>query len=308
MHTLNAMFGVKRVAGIAAICILLVLAAGLVGAAIIRRHHHDTVSSIGSTTPPVTSKATIASVYVTSESTKPAPLLAALGSSRALYATSGCHGATAMIGTANGGAKWSVLASPAQHILRVQIIDETHAWVIGADSSCRPTYYAIAATSGGWVPSSSVGPRWFLERKGIHLPNGRVSTPCGTSSPSPVALATAGSQRALVLCPKGLFRTDSGGRNWNPTGAVPYGHPVNLALTSGGHGALLIDGAPGCKGLRVALTSNAGKSWQPGSCLDSLKSPAGIALSSTGAGLATIGTTYTYQTSDFGATWQLVGS
>jgi hypothetical protein len=290
------------------ICILVVLAAGLVSAAIIRRHHHDTVNSLGSNRVAATPKVNIPAVYVTSASTKPSPVLSILGTGKAIYATSGCHGPTGVLGTTSGGFKWTAIASPALHILRAQIVDATHAWVVGGDSACHPTYYSISATSGGWVPSAKIGSIWFVVRNGIHIPNGRTSTPCGTTTPTPVALAPSGSRRALVVCAKGVFRTDSGGRNWNPTGAVPYGHPVNVALTGGGHGLLLLDGSTGCKGLRVARTSNDGKSWQSGSCLDELKPPAGVALLSTGAGLATVGTSSTYQTTDFGVTWQLSGS
>lgn len=300
------MFGVRRVAGVAAICLLLVVTVGLVGAALIRHRHHTVAPVVTSTDDSSTSQK-IAAAYVTAASAKPASLMSLSDTTHALLVRGGCSGKAVMIGTSNGGQTWTAVPTPAVHILRLQVVSSTKAWVIGADSTCHATYYSINVSGGGWVPAASIGSAWYSTRHGVHVPSGQLATPCAQPTPGPVSLAPSGRRNAIVVCAKGIYRTANAGRAWNQTGAVPDGHPVSAAL-NGQRAVMLLDGAPQCSGLRAVYSSDEGRTWRRGSCLGGLTPSAGVALTTTGGGLASDGRADTYVTTDNGASWRLATS
>jgi hypothetical protein len=232
----------------------------------------------------------------------PAPLLTESGPAFALVATGGCKADAQLFGSINNLYSLAGLTSPAKHILRVTATGPSSAWLVGADTNCRPTYYATTDKGLNWSASNSLGRVWVPSDRGVRAPSGSTSSPCGSKSPEPIALAVSTPRQAMVICRVGVFRTVDAGATWLSVDTLPAGRPVNLALTKNGHGVLLLTGLGDCSGLRVALTRDGGASWLAGECLADAHSPAAVALDAHGDGIVNA-QGRRYRTVDGGTHW-----
>jgi hypothetical protein len=303
------MFGVRRLAGIAAILLLLAIAIVIVTAAFLHNRGHHGAAQFdtpeGRIGAPTTVSVTQHAARATAVSRRPEPLVSLGASGSALFAQAGCRRPPNLLGSINAGLTWLKLPAPAPHLLWLQLTGKRSGFVVGADSACAPARYVGGA--GTWTPPLSARSSWFGSPAGVHAPNGRTSKPCGSSDPQPVSLTAVGTKQAIVVCAHGLYLTTTGGRQWTVAGDIPDGHPVSAALTTQGRGVLVLSGETSCSGLRVATTTDSGLTWQAGACLAGITAPAGVGLAPSGIGMVTTGHPGSYYSTDGGTTWQSLG-
>jgi hypothetical protein len=286
------------------VALLVVVNALLIAGAVHYRHGKPTpvAAATFSPRPHATATTRPPAPAVKAASKSPAPLLSQADTNYVLQATAGCH-TTAQLGvTTNNGLTTIPLTAPAAHVLEISTQTTKHAWLVGADARCHPTYYST--TDGGltWSAASSLGHIWVPLGNGVRSPSGSVTKPCGSKSAEPIAFASANARKAIVICRVGVFRTTTAGRHWLPVTSLPAGRPVNLELSSDGHGTMLLNGLGDCPGLRVAQTSDLGGRWASGDCLNNVQAPAAVSVDSHGDGLVA-GAGQQYRSSDSGRNW-----
>ncbi|WP_020144763.1 hypothetical protein [Terracoccus sp. 273MFTsu3.1] len=180
-----------------------------------------------STSPPTTA-VTGPTEGVSPASVKAVPvtrLVSALDAVTAWRATTGAcdaGGATVEV-TADGGQTWTRLRSPARAVARVQPLDETRAFVIGAGPACTLAQYASRDAGRTWLTPTAVSGGWARrldEPTRVLAPKEAAATPCGDAVV--VDLSRTSAAQAQALCADGsVVVTDDGGTTWTGSGDAP---------------------------------------------------------------------------------------
>ncbi len=229
-------------------------------------------------------------------------LFTASDSTTAWRAHGGCSGKPNLAKTTDGGRSWSALTAPAPHVLRIEFTSATAGWAVGTTASCTsPTYYGTGDGGTTWTAATTLGSVWFPLKGGVRTSTGATTTPCSGNA-KPVAVSATGNNTALVVCPTGVERTTNAGSSWKAVGQVPAGTVAAVAAGESGDAVLVLSGALHCAGLRVATSSNSGRTWHQGSCLTEAIAPASVALASGNDGLL-ISAGRAYATTDGGRHW-----
>jgi hypothetical protein len=314
--------GARRVAIVLLVVLLTVGDAALVHAALDRSHRSDpsgaaqsastrsvvtfSTASPGasaSASPSATSSPTEQpGATATSTPGERDRLFTASDSTTAWRAHGGCSGKPDLAKTTNGGSSWSSLTSPAPHLLRIEFTSATVGWAVGASASCgSPTYYGTGDGGTTWTAASTLGSVWFPLKTDIRTSTGSTTKPCNAHS-TPVALSPVGDKTALVVCPTGVERTTNAGATWKAVGQIPAGTVAAAAAGQAGTAVLVLSGASHCGGLRVATSTNSGRTWHKGSCLTEAVAPASVALAAGNDGLL-VSAGRAYSTTDGGLHW-----
>lgn len=219
-------------------------------------------------------------------------------------AVAGCARKARLAQTTDGGRTWQRVNLPVPHVLRIDLTAPDSGWVVGAAANCQAEFFSTADGGKTWAPSAGLGQAWVVLNNRLRRPAGTIAAPCGKGAPVE-AVAPASVTVAIVMCGSGLLNTADGGVTWTPVGAFPGGgQAVAAALEPGsnGQGLALVTGTPGCAGLAVARTDDAGGSWQAGPCLTALRAPATVSLAANGSGYA-VGGGKSVTTTDSGVSW-----
>jgi hypothetical protein len=295
---------IKRVLGALGLIALVAVIAVLVAVAM-HRHSDGTQAKTGIPTGTPTQvpgpDTPVDAQGLDAVSKTPTPFLSVANAKYALFGTGGCHGTPLLYAVAKNGKKIIPGRSPATHIVRLAAETTTHAYLIGAAGHCRLTRYNTTDSGFTWTKARRLGGVWSPTRDGVRGPSGAVGHPCASGT-EPVALAPAGTKRAIVICRRGVFETTTGPTGWTPAGKLPTGQPAAVTLLPNGHGALLLASQGSCLGLRLLTTTDTGQSWTSGQCLARSHAPVALSISARGDGLL-ISTGQKYTTSNGGKTW-----
>jgi hypothetical protein len=305
----------RSVQAVVVAVLLAVNAALIAGAVHLHRKddHSATVSPVVTTSLPTT-EASISgdsigplnqdADKVRAATSYPAPLFSATSTVDAWRALPGCQTGPNLMEHDGKSNNWNRMLPPDSYILNIEMKAPNKGIVIAANATCTiPSLYRTTDRGNTWSKTSKLGHVWFGTPVGVRTPSGDVSTPCGRSSAMPIALATAGPDRAIVICRRGIFLTSDGGGNWRPTGQVTAGRAVDVTLTESGAGVLLMQDLDVCGGTISLLTSDFGTSWTPGQCLKVASPPLGLDIAEDGSGLLSALQSQ-YLTTDFGHTWR----
>ncbi len=135
-----------------------------------------------------------------------------------------CDGAHAQIQRSdNGGRTWLDIPSPLPVITRLQLRSTDEAFVVGADSSCRPQLRSTTDAGAAWAATSDPSRAWYIDPADRHVfnsPGAGPSRPCQDEKVLGLAVTTVGGAR--ILCGDGTVRqTADSGRSWSTMGQVP---------------------------------------------------------------------------------------
>ena len=177
------------------------------------------------TTSPPTSTTRATTSPVAAKAVPVTRLVSAVDAATAWRATTGAcdtGGATVEV-TTDGGQTWTKVRSPARALVRVQALDETRAFVIGAGSDCLVKQFASRDVGQTWqAPTAVVGgwARRLDEPTQVLTPKEAAATPCGESVV--VDLSRTSAEQAESLCADGsVVVTEDGGTTWSDSGDAP---------------------------------------------------------------------------------------
>ncbi len=149
-------------------------------------------------------------------------LVSALDAATAWRATSGAcdaGGATLEV-TTDGGRTWTKRRPPARAIARVQPLDESSAFVIGAGAACALKQYTSGDLGETWQAPTTVSGGWARrldEPTQVLAPRQSAAMPCGDAVV--VDLSRTSAAQAQSLCADGsVVGTDDGGTTWSDFG------------------------------------------------------------------------------------------
>jgi hypothetical protein len=191
-------------------------------------------------------------------------LVSALDAATAWRATTGAcdsGGATVEV-TADGGQTWTKLRSPARALARVQALDDTRAFVIGAGADCVVKQYASRDAGATWqAPTAVVGgwARRLDQPTQVLTPKEAAATPCGKAVV--VDLSRTSAAQAQALCADGsVVVTDDGGTTWSDSGDAPGAVALSNMLvdnTLTTYGVRMVGACKGVQLVKVVKGSNA---------------------------------------------------
>lgn len=239
--------------GIAAIALLVVLNAVLIGLLVMKSRDARTAEAA----PPPPAPAGPSEPADATPTPEPAPrLLHALDATTAVRATSGTCGTPGTLElSTDGGASWTALPNELGPVTRLSGSAPASLAVVGGDAACASAVRVSADAGATWGPGDAPETYWHLlpaDRATLQTPTGQVPVPCGTE---PLGLATDGADRGAVLCPDGAVHASTdGGRTWAQSAAVPGA--VAIGVRDGGY--LLGVEDPACTGVGVVRLDGAG--------------------------------------------------
>jgi len=189
-------------------------------------------------------------------------LVSALDAATAWRATSGAcdtGGATVDI-TTDGGQTWTRLRSPARALLRVQALDETRAFVIGAGSDCVVKQYASRDAGATWQAPTAVSGGWARRLDHptqVLTPQEPAATPCGEAVV--VDLSRTSAAQAQALCADGsVVVTDDGGTTWSDSGDAPGAVALSNLLVGNTLTTYAVRMVGACKGVQLVKVAKGG--------------------------------------------------
>ena len=182
-------------------------------------------------------------------------LVSALDAATAWRARTGAcdtGGATLEV-TADGGQTWTKLRSPAPALVRVQPLDETRAFVIGAGRDCVVKQYASRDAGATWQAPTAVSGGWARrldEPTQVLTPQEPAATPCGEAVV--VDLSRTSAAQAQSLCADGsVVVTDDGGTTWSESGDAPGAVALSNLLVDNTLTTYAVRMVSACKGVQL---------------------------------------------------------
>ena len=182
-------------------------------------------------------------------------LVSALDAATAWRATTGtCDtgGATVEV-TADGGQTWTKRRSPARALARVQALDETRAFVIGAGGDCVVKQYASRDAGATWqAPTVVVGgwARRLDQPTQVLTPKEPAATPCGKAVV--LDLSRTSAEQAESLCADGsVVVTEDGGTTWSDSGDAPGAVALSNLLVNDSLTTYAVRMVGACKGVQL---------------------------------------------------------
>jgi photosystem II stability/assembly factor-like uncharacterized protein len=212
-------------------------------------------------------------------------------------------GTAALRRSEDSGRTWHLGHTPVSTILRVKVVDQHWAWLVGTDQTCRPRFYVTADQGRSWHERDTMLGLWYRlpARPGqLHAPTGPTRSPC---APASRTLDVTGLTQVLatVVCDDGsAYRTSNGARSWRRLAVRGDARAVDFPTATTGFAA--VDGV--CAGLRVDATTDAGRSWQAGGCVPvGTGQSVSLSFASAQQGVLTTGDSV-FRTDDGGLHWQ----
>jgi len=269
----------KRVAT-AGLVAFLAVDIGLVALALRSRHTASDELPTASTTrtaslttsPPTTSppsSTTTATTGATSGATTAATtagavpvsrLVSALDAAIAWRATTGTcarGGATVEL-TSDGGQTWTKLRSPARAIARVQPLDPTRVFMVGAGADCTLEQYASSNAGAMWRAPTVITGGWArrLDKPTqVLTPQRSAATPCGGGVV--LDLSRTSAVEAQSLCADGsVVLTRDGGSTWTDSGSAPGAIALSNLLVDNRLTTYAVRLVGACKGVQLVEVVN----------------------------------------------------
>ncbi|HEY5184332.1 MAG TPA: hypothetical protein VIM19_05365 [Actinomycetes bacterium] len=235
-----------------------------------------------------------------------APL--SLGAGLAVRAVAGscASGGGSVAVSTDAGATWRTVTLPVTSVQRVNVVDASHLWVVGAGPGCVSALYRSADAGRSWTGAQSATSTWHREAaagvREVHTPNGTVALPCPATA-TLVDLAGISTTDALLLCSDGtLKRSTDGGSRWVTRGSVPGAVALSAVTTSSV--AVAVDGSEACTGVAVERSVDGGATFQQAGCVQDAGdgSPVGLAFATDTVGMLWDSTSV-WVTADSGGSW-----
>lgn len=222
----------------------------------------------------------------------------------------GCTGTSTLERTTDGGHSWSSWPFPASDIQSVVALDAQSVEVIGADKKCRVGLYSTTSAGHKWKVQNPTGAEWYRDPSNTRqmvTPSGVVANPCDPQNRDVISIADLNDLSAFVLCANGAIEaSNDSGASWQTASNV-HG-AVAFTWVDANNGWLISIGVPGCPGLQLSTSTDAGHTWATGACVGGrdLLVPGprpSMAFADLTHGLLIVADK-TFTTADGGASWQ----
>ena len=172
---------------------------------------------------------------------------------RAAVGSCSTGGATVQV-TTDGGKTWRNRTSPFPVVTRIQAVDLTRGFVVGADASCAMAVRNTTDAGATWPSTAPLADTLARDAKDpakVHAPGDRTVTPCDTATV--VDLARSSPTAAQVLCTDGTIRSSTDdGRTWPQTGKVTSGLALDSRLVGTSVTGYVAWSKEGCEGVQVS--------------------------------------------------------
>lgn len=183
-------------------------------------------------------------------------------------------------------------------VTAVQVVDGSHARVVGADEDCQTAGFTTRDAGESWERDPGARAFWGM-RPGDTARVGHgdtvVDVPCEAVGVSGIDPGVA-----RLLCADGrILGTSSAGVEWVPLGDLA--DAVGIAFVSPAHGYGIAESAE-CRGVRLRETNDGGASWQDLRCVEG---PGPWAVSAWDTALAVAGDGLRVLSTDGGESWEL---
>ncbi|GAA2493602.1 hypothetical protein GCM10009858_34500 [Terrabacter carboxydivorans] len=192
--------------------------------------------------------------------------IAAVDGKRAWRATLGTcsQGGSDLSVTDDGGKTWTKRSAGAAALGRVQPVDATRGFVIGAPKSCSAGEYATDDDGQTWRGPRAIDGGWSRVPGGdqptlVITPKRPDARPCGGAAV--VDLARISASRAVAACADGrLVRSTDGGSRWSALATVQGLLAVSAREENGSPAVYVARTVDGCAGVEIAAVGDKGTS------------------------------------------------
>ncbi|GGN09346.1 hypothetical protein GCM10009721_41540 [Terrabacter tumescens] len=182
-------------------------------------------------------------------------LVSALDAATAWRATTGTcdRGGATLELTTDGGQSWTKVRSPTRAVTRVQPLDSTRAFTIGAGADCTLKQYASRDAGQTWqAPTAVVGgwARRLDEPTQVLTPKESAATPCGDGAV--LDLSRTSASQAQALCADGsVVLTGDGGSTWTDSGDAPGAVALSNLIADNSLKTYAVRVVSACKGVQL---------------------------------------------------------
>ena len=125
--------------------------------------------------------------------------------------------------TTDSGETWTKLKSPARAVSRVQALDDSNAFLIGAGADCGLKQFSTSNAGETWKAPVSPEGGWARQLDApteVLTPQDQHAKPCGAQAV--VDLSRTSATQAEALCASGDVKvTEDGGSTWSDSGSAP---------------------------------------------------------------------------------------
>lgn len=209
-----------------------------------------------STTAPAT---TTASPGGGAQGVPVARLVSSLDAATAWRATAGsCNrGGATLERTSDGGQTWTKVQSPARAVARIQPLDATRAFAIGAGTDCALRQYASRDSGLTWLAPTVVSGGWarqLAEPTQVLAPQSSAAVPC--SKGVVLDLSRISATEAQALCADGsVVVTEDGGVTWADSGDAPGAVAISNLLVGNQLRTYAARIVGACKGVQLVVVA-----------------------------------------------------
>ena len=182
-------------------------------------------------------------------------LVSALDAATAWRATTGTcdRGGAALELTSDGGQTWTKLRSPTRAIARVQPLDATRVFTVGAGADCTLKQYASSDAGRTWLAPTVISGGWArrLDKPTqVLAPKESAATPCGDGVV--LDLSRTSASEAQSLCADGsVVLTRDGGSTWTDSGDAPGAIAISNLLVDNRLTTYAVRLVGACKGVQL---------------------------------------------------------
>lgn len=214
-----------------------------------------TTSPPTTSSPPSTTTTTPPARSTEATAVPVARLVSALDAATAWRASTGAcdrGGATLEI-TSDGGQTWTKLRSPARAIARVQPLDATRVFTVGAGPDCTLKQYASSDAGLTWQAPTTISGGWARrldEPTQVLAPKDSAARPCGDGAV--LDLSRTSASEAQALCADGsVVLTRDGGSTWTDSGDAPGAVALSNLLVGDRLTTYAVRIVGACKGVQL---------------------------------------------------------
>ncbi|GAA2493562.1 hypothetical protein GCM10009858_34450 [Terrabacter carboxydivorans] len=186
-------------------------------------------------------------------------LVSSLDAATAWRATTGTceRGGATIERTSDGGQTWTKVRSPARAVARIQPLDATRAFAVGAGTDCTLRQYSSGDAGQTWRTPTAVTGGWarqLAEPTQVLAPKAGTATPCGTAVV--LDLSRTSATEAQALCAGGsVVVTEDGGATWTDSGDAPGAVAISNLLVDNQLRTYAARIVGACKGVQLVVVA-----------------------------------------------------